>query len=137
MIPRVKQYKKKEGIFSSALVLPRTEDGAAARLMLSRLLPALAVEVGESSTVTLAPLAVTVKGAYELTVTSDAVTLSYGDREGLRNAVASLAALSTEGGFPACEIADAPSYPFRSVMLDLARGYVELDVLREHLVRMA
>ncbi len=137
MIPRAKQYKRNEGGFALPLIFPRTEDGAAARLILSRLLPTLAVGQGEDSTVTLAPLAASVKGEYALTVTPDAVALSYGDREGLRNAVATLASLCIEGGFPACEIADAPSYPFRSVMLDLARGYVELDVLYEHIVRMA
>ncbi len=137
MIPRVKQYKQIEGSFSRPLVFPVTEDGAAARLILSRFLPAVAAEVGEDASVSFSHLSATVKGEYTLAVASDGVSIAYGDFEGLRNAIATLAALYTGEGFAACEIADAPSYPFRSVMLDLARGYVELDVLREHLVRMA
>lgn len=137
MIPRAKQDKRIEGSFRRPLVFPVTEDGAAARLILSRFLPAVASEVGEGASVSFSHLAAIVKGEYTLAVASDGISVAYGDFEGLRNAVASLAALSTEGGFPACEIADAPSYPHRSVMLDLARGYVELPVLYEHIVRMA
>lgn len=137
MIPRVKQQNASEGSFRLPLVFPRTEDGSAAVFMLSHLLPAVAVEAGEGATVTLASLAATERGEYALAVTPTAITLSYGDFEGLRNAVSTLASLYAEGGFAAVEIRDLPSYPFRSVMLDLARGYVELPVLREHIVRMA
>lgn len=137
MIPRAKHDKRIEGSFSRPLVFPVTEDGAAARLILSRFLPAVASEVGEGASVSFSHLSATVKGEYTLAVASDGISVAYGDFEGLRNALATLAALYTGEGFSACEIADAPAYPLRSAMLDLARGYVELDVLREHLVRMA
>ena len=136
MIPRVKSYASGEGLFATAPILPATEDGRAAARILSHLLPALTVKVGASPNVTL-KAAVLPRGAYRLSVTESRITLTSADFEGLRNAVSTLAALRVDGGFGTAEIADAPSYPFRSVMLDLARGYVELPVLREYIVRMA
>ncbi|MBE6695959.1 MAG: hypothetical protein E7587_05845 [Ruminococcaceae bacterium] len=137
MIPRAKEYKKNEGSFSLPLVLPDTKDGNSAALVLSRFLPALSVKKGADANVKLITAKTEKKGEYTLKVTPSDITASYGDFEGLRNALATLASLYTDEGFSACEISDAPSYHFRSVLLDLARGYVELPVLREHLVRMA
>ena len=137
MIPRAKQYKNNEGVFSLPLIFPNTEDGNASVLVLSRFLPAISAKTGKKATVILKKLEDHEKGEYALSVTSSAVTLSYGDFEGLRNALATLASIYMKDGFSCAEISDKPSYNFRSVLLDLARGYVELPVLREHLVRMA
>lgn len=137
MLPRVKQYKKTEGIFSSAPVFPMTEDGAAAARVLSLFLPTMEGKTGKDATVSLVDSAFSVKGAYTLSVLPSRVTVTYGDYEGLRNAVATLASLRTEEGFSCAEITDAPEYPHRSALLDLARGYVEMPILREHIVRMA
>lgn len=137
MIPRVKQYKKAEGSFTSTPVFPMTEDGTAAARVLSLFLPALDCKLADTATVCLSRAAAAVKGGYGLTVTPSAITVTYGDLEGLRNAMATLAALRTEEGFTCADIEDAPAYPHRSAMLDLARGYVEMPILREHIVRMA
>ena len=137
MIPRPKQEQKKEGSLRGTPVFPATEEGRAAARMLSLFLPTLAPRTGEDATVslTLAPFAV--KGAYRLSVEPAGITVRYGDYEGLRNATATLSALYTGEGFFCTEITDAPTYPHRSVMLDLARGYVELPILYEYLVRAA
>ena len=99
MIPRVKQYQRKEGFYSATPVFPATEDGAAARLILSHFLPAVPTEVGECATVSLSPLAAAGRGEYTLGVFPDGIAIAYGDFEGLRNALATLAALYGEGGY--------------------------------------
>ncbi|MBO7762573.1 MAG: family 20 glycosylhydrolase [Clostridia bacterium] len=136
MIPRVKEYKELGGCFFRMVSLPKTEDGEAAARLLSLFLPSLSVVTGETPTALLAkdPLPA---GAYRLAVEREGIRITYGGYEGLRNAVATLAGLYTDAGFICAEIADAPAFGFRSAMLDLARGYVELPVLYEHLVRMA
>lgn len=137
MIPRAKEYRETGGLLAChSLVLPQTEAGDTASRLLSLFLPSVAAGTGDTPSVTLACEALPA-GAYRLTVTAEGGRITYGDREGLRNAVSTLASLYTDGGFLCAEIADAPSFGYRSAMLDLARGYVELPVLREHLVRMA
>ena len=76
MIPRVKQYKKGEGSFSVSLVFPATEDGAAARLILSHFLPAVPTEVGECATVSLSPLTAAGRGEYTLGVFPDGIAIA-------------------------------------------------------------
>ena len=137
MIPRPKQEQKKEGSLRGTPVFPATEEGRAAARMLSLFLPALAPRTGEDATVRLTNAPLAVKGAYRLSVEPAGIAVIFGEAEGLRNAIASLAALYTDGGFSFTEISDAPAYPYRSVMLDLARGYVELPILYEYLVRAA
>ena len=136
MIPRVRSYAGGEGLFAAVPTLPKTEDGRAAARILSRFLPALSVQIGACPNVILKTAALS-GGAYRLSVTESEIVLTSGDFEGLRNALATLAALAVDGGFLTAEIEDAPAYRFRSVMLDLARGYVELPILYEHIVRMA
>ena len=93
MIPRAKEYKKNEGSFSLPLVFPDTKDGNSAVLVLSRFLPALSVKKGADANVKLITAKTEKKGEYTITVTSSDITLSYGDFEGLRNALATLASL--------------------------------------------
>ena len=57
--------------------------------------------------------------------------------EGVRNAVATLAQLEADGKIKCCDASDLPDNGFRSCMLDLARGYVEIPVLKEHILRLA
>ena len=99
MIPRAKQYKNNEGVFSLPLIFPNTEDGNASVLVLSRFLPAISAKTGKKATVILKKLEDHEKGEYALSVTSSAVTLSYGDFEGLRNALATLASIYMKDGF--------------------------------------
>ena len=137
MIPRVKNHLELSGHFaSSLLLLPNSADGAAAARLFALFLPAVRAEVADAPSVTLSAEAHP-KGGYRLSVKADMISVFYGDYEGLRNAVATLAELYTDEGFACAEITDAPSFDFRSAMLDLARGYVELPILYEHLVRMA
>ena len=137
MIPRLKDYRATGGCYRAPRVLfPHSEDGKAAARLLGLFLPALAVGAGDGAQVALLGEAHPT-GGYRLSVTAEGIRIGYGDYEGLRNAVATLAALCEDGGFPCAEITDAPSFGFRSAMLDLARGYVELPVLYEHLLRMA
>ena len=51
--------------------------------------------------------------------------------------MSTLAQLYQDGRIKCCKIFDEPDNAFRSCMLDLARGYVEIPVLKEHIVRMA
>ena len=137
MIPRVKQYRKIDGTLWDVPVFPMTEDGVFAARVLSLFLPALDCKLADEATVCLERAVTAVKGGYGLTVSPAEVTVTYGDLEGLRNAMATLAALRTEGGFTCADIEDAPAYPYRSALLDLARGYVEMSVIREYIIRLA
>jgi hexosaminidase len=76
-------------------------------------------------------------GAYTLSVKKNGIFIGYGDTEGLRNAIASLSFLIKKDGIDCAEIKDAPDHTFRACLLDLARGYVAMDALKEHIVRMA
>ena len=78
-----------------------------------------------------------VRGTYKLTVSESEISIFYSDYEGVRNAIASLVQLRKHDGIKCVEIFDEPDNEFRSCMLDLARGYVEIPVLKEHLIRMA
>ena len=76
-------------------------------------------------------------GEYSLSVSSDGVSVSYGGYEGLRNAISSLSYLIKKDGIPCCDISDFPDNTYRACLIDLARGYVDMDALKEHIVRMA
>ena len=93
MIPRPKQEQKTEGSLRGTPVFPATEEGRAAARMLSLFLPALAPRTGEDATVRLMSAPFGVKGGYRLSVEPAGITVTFGDTEGLRNAIASLAAL--------------------------------------------
>ena len=80
------------------LVFPDTKDGNSAALVLSRFLPALSVKKGADTNVKLVISKTEKMGEYTLTVTPSDITLSYGDFEGLRNALATLASLYTDEG---------------------------------------
>jgi len=76
-------------------------------------------------------------GEYRLSVTENKIIINYCSYEGLRNALATLSGLEVQGKIKCAEISDYPDNNFRSCLLDLARGYVEINLLREHLVRLA
>ena len=79
-------------------MFPDTKDGNSAALVLSRFLPALSVKKGADTNVKLVISKTEKMGEYTLTVTPSDITLSYGDFEGLRNALATLASLYTDEG---------------------------------------
>ncbi|MGV8878925.1 MAG: family 20 glycosylhydrolase [Sphingobacteriaceae bacterium] len=78
--------------------------------------------------------------AYELQVTSKEITLSAGDRAGMFYAIQSLKSLMPPKGWekvnmtlniPAVEVADAPRFGFRGVLLDVARNFqTKAEILR-------
>ncbi len=64
--------------------------------------------------------------SYRLRVAADGVLAEAQDRAGLFYAAVTLAQLVrlSDGALPACEIADAPDFPARGVMLDISRDKV-------------
>ena len=75
---------------------------------------------------------------YRLTATSQGVTLEYADARGAVNAMASLAQMILDGIVHSCVIEDYPDYPFRGLMLDLARGIREpFQDVKDVVVHMA
>lgn len=78
---------------------------------------------------------------YELTVKDGRVRIVYSDYLGLRNAVATLAVAVTakDGGYtvPEMQVKDQPAATHRGVMLDLARGMKDYQILCEDFVLLA
>lgn len=75
---------------------------------------------------------------YRLTAGPQGVTLEYADARGAINAAASLAQMILDGTVYGCVIEDRPDYPFRGVMLDLARGLREpFQDVKDMVVHMA
>jgi hexosaminidase len=67
--------------------------------------------------------------SYRLVVTSDGVSLEAADEAGRARALATLRQLGPD--LPGCVIEDSPRYPWRGVMLDVARHFFGVeDVLR-------
>ena len=136
ILPRVKQYEAIEGCFADELQFAPTADGQWASRILGAFCPLARIGIGEDATVHLENKDMNA-GAYTLSVKEDGIFIGYGDREGLRNAIASLSFLIKEDRIGCAEITDAPDHPFRACLLDLARGYVDIDALKEHVTRMA
>ena len=137
ILPRVKDYKAYGEMFTGALLIEsRCEAAKQAKFFLQTFCPALKIGEGADATLRLEEKRMPT-GAYTLSVKKDGIRIGYGDKEGLRNAIASLSFLIKKDGIECAEISDAPDHPFRAVLIDLARGYVAMDALKEHIVRMA
>ena len=65
------------------------------------------------------------------------IAVEYGDIAGARNAVSILYRLLAKKKLPECVIADYPDSAWRGVMLDVARGYIEIGVVRRRLFEIA
>ena len=81
------------------------------------------------------------QGAYSIKSEHN-ISIFYSDKEGARNAAASIIQLMSfkEGKgyeFPYVQINDSPDCNFRSVMIDLARGIPNLSRLKEDLLRLS
>ncbi len=138
IIPRVKEYKKIDKVFLGEIVYDsRCADACRAVRLIGYFAPAVTCKEGENETLVLKKEQFSKKGNYCLSVTEANITVTYGDDEGLRNAIASLVQLKTEQGFSCMEIKDSPDNEFRGTMYDFARGYLEIDRLKEYLVRAA
>ncbi len=82
-----------------------------------------------------------VKGEYRLEISKGKAHISYGDYEGLRNALVQISNLLKirEGRayLPECDFSDKPEYFHRGVMIDLARGIPGKERFLHDLVLMA
>ena len=76
--------------------------------------------------------------SYRLTVSNDGVRISAPRLAGARHALATLVQISNHcGHLPLGHIEDAPSFPWRGLMLDPARRFLSLDALLVILDAMA
>lgn len=138
IIPRVKEYKKFENVFSGEIVYDSCHaDACRGVRLIGYFAPAIVCKEGENETLVFKKEQFPKKGSYRLSITEDSITITYGDEEGLRNAIASLVQLKTDYGFSCVEIYDEPDNEFRGTMYDFARGYLEVPRLKEYLVRTA
>ena len=137
ILPRVKKYTASGARFTGEIRIPQAcEDGEKMRHYLNVFCPDLSIFTSENATVHFERQDMR-GGAYTLSVKENGIFIGYGDSEGLRNAAASLSFLITKEGIDCAEIEDAPDNAFRACLIDLARGYVAMDALKEHIVRMA
>ena len=138
ILPRIKNYQKHEGYFWGNIIF---EKNCKISMWASQLAvifkPSASLGTTGQANILLSEQNFSKVGSYKLNVTPSRITILYGDLEGVRNAIATLCQLDNGEAIPCCEIFDEPDNDFRSCMLDLARGYVEIDVLKEHIVRMA
>ena len=78
---------------------------------------------------------------YRLQITPAGVDIACRDRNGLRNAFVTLSqALQMDSGvytLPCLEVEDWPDSPFRCMLIDMAREYIEPQRVKETLRRMA
>lgn len=138
IIPRVKEYKEFKNVFLGEIVYDSfCADACRAVRLIGYFAPAIVCKEGENATLVLTKKPFPKKGSYRLSVTEENINVIYGDEEGLRNAIASLVQLKTEQGFSCTEVYDKPDNEFRSTMYDFARGYLEIDRLKEYLIRAA
>ena len=138
ILPRVKSIVQNQGFFAKPLVFEGVSEVSHKAVYWMKLfVPEICSEIGSEATVSLVEKEELKPGAYGLHIDSEEIAIYYRDEEGVRNAVATLTQLVTEQGIRSCDVTDEPDNEFRSCMLDLARGYVEISVLKEHTVRMA
>ena len=138
ILPRIKKYRHMAGTFSQRIVFePCCEAALTASRFLSIFIPTVSFEISASATIFFKEKMFTKVGSYELKVEQESITLFYGDLEGIRNAIATFSQIYNDGVIECCEIFDEPDNHFRSCMFDLARGYVEIACLKEHILRMA
>lgn len=137
VIPRVKYCKRESGCFAGSLCFGKTPEEVSAKKILKHFAPGLFCTDQGDRNVIIHKGQLKKKGEYQLTVFPNQINIIYGDYEGLRNALATLSGLEENGKIQCVQARDYPENGFRSCLLDLARGYVALPVLKEHLVRLA
>lgn len=138
ILPVPKKYSKKEGAFKAEIIYNENDNiSLNAVKMLEYFAPDLICKKGRNQNIFFKIGDFAVKGAYRLNISESAIDICYRDYEGIRNAVSSLVQMKEADEIKCVEIFDEPDNDFRSCMLDLARGYVEISVIKEHLVRMS
>lgn len=71
--------------------------------------------------------------SYQIQVTSERIYLQANSEWGILRAFSSLAQLVYKASIPACRIEDTPAYPWRGLMLDPARHFLSIGVIKETL----
>ncbi len=137
ILPRVKKIEENKNWFENDWIFPENNDGNNALKLLKLFSPNLKTRLGINANISFNAVDFTNNGEYKISITEDRITIDYCNYEGLRNAMATISGLEEHGKIKCMELSDYPENQFRSCLLDLARGYVELNVLKEHLVRLA
>ena len=144
ILPRVKSQVEQEGRWiPQRRIVFSVEDGDLfgenAIKAAEFFLPSHLIETGTAADVVLKKLDAAPEAEwYRLTATAQGVVLEYADARGAINAVASLAQMILDGIVHSCIIEDYPDYPFRGLMLDLARGLREpFQDVKDVVVHMA
>ena len=75
--------------------------------------------------------------AYAISVTPSGVELRASGNAGMFYAVTTLLALVENAAIPACEIADAPAYPYRGMHVDVARNFQSVPAIYRLIDQMA
>lgn len=144
-IPRVKKEKELDKRLEIGKALVYTSDnvnGDFAAEFLRIAVPSLEISAGYGGKLVFIEDLSIEKGAYEIKNDVSHIVISFSDREGARNAVATFVQMlrCSENGvfFVECsDVSDLPDCKFRSVMIDLARGVPDLQRLKEDLLRIA
>ncbi len=139
VLPRVKKETLSEGIFKLPDALNFKSDEL--RDKISRLLPLLidGITISENEV----PVIDFIKnGSFKneeyLVKISDKIEIYYKDYLGIRNAVSLLSnMIKRDLTLPAGEFYDYPVYSHRGVMFDLARGVMDINILKEDLLLCA
>lgn len=137
VLPRIKNIVNKENFFLGTLVFDGSEMGKKAVKVLNLFSKTIKAELGDKPNVIFNEVSFKRRGEYKIIVAEDKITIDFSDYQGLRNALATISGLYDGNKLDCTEISDYPDSDFRSCLLDLARGYVEIDILKEHLVRLA
>ncbi len=137
ILPRIKSIKENSGRFNKEWILPENSEGNKAIRLLNLFAPDLKTSLGTNSNIKFNRVDFENNGEYKISATEDLIVIDYCNYEGLRNAIATISGLKDQGKIKCAEIHDYPDNDFRSCLLDLARGYVEPDILKEHLIRLA
>lgn len=125
-------------MFSQCISLEKgSEMSGKAKFWLENLCPEVEIREDGDTTLFFERASAMVPGEYRLSVKRERISVTYGDDDGARCAIASLSFLVRDSGIECVEISDCPDNAFRACLIDLARGYVEIPVLREHIVRMS
>ncbi|MEZ5595511.1 MAG: family 20 glycosylhydrolase [Pseudomonadales bacterium] len=75
--------------------------------------------------------------SYTLAIDEKGATLTASHQRGILHGLVTLAQLQTPDGFPHCQIADRPRFPWRGLMLDPARRFLPIALLEQVLDGMA
>lgn len=137
VLPRIKSKIDKNKSFMGSLAFNNEEMGKKAVKLLKLFSKTVKAEQSDNPNIFFNEVSFERRGEYKLLIEEDKITINFADYQGLRNALATVSGLYIDGKIACAEIHDYPDNDFRSCLLDLARGYVEIEVLKEHLVRLA